>query len=947
MHMDSRFRALAIASAIAVASPLVLARQQQAVAPGLDTASLSARMPVDPQITLGTLPNGLRYYIRANREPAHRAELRLVVNAGSNLEDDNQQGLAHFVEHMAFNGTTHFPGSSIVEFMQSIGMHLGPHVNAATSYDETTYMLQVPTDRPEVLDRAFLVLEDWAHNVTFDPSGIDKERGVITEEWRLNRGAGARTSDALLPIVLQGSRYVNREPIGKMDIIAHAPASLLKQFYSDWYRPDLMGVVAVGDFDAPSVLQEIQKHFAPLQNPPNERKRPAFDVPSQPGTRYALVSDKETTSTSVQLISLLPAGDQTTIGAYREKILEHLFALLLGSRLNDISEKPDSPFLASDVTRALFFSRTTEAASVVSLPKEGQVEKSLQLMASEAQRVEEFGFTATELERQKQNLLRAYQRLLDQKDTHESSTLAEEYIRNFTTDETLPGIANEYALHQRFLPQITVKDVNALSKDWFAKNDRLVVVSTPDKAGLTLPTQASLAAALKAGETMKIDAYVDSTAGATLLEKPPTPGAIVSTSTHDIGVTEWHLANGATVVLKPTTYKEDEIVFRATAPGGTSLASDADFVAAQTAAPVVSAGGLGKYSAVDLRKLVTGKVASVQPSIGELDEGLSGGASPKDLETLFQLIYLTFTAPRADSQLFGVIQDQLRTLLANQEVSPDVAFQQARTALLTQNNPRGRGMTVADVDKMSLQKSFDFYKARFADASGFTFVFVGSFDEATIKPLVERYLASLPATHSKETWKDDGIRPPTGISEKRVTKGVEPQSRVSLVFTGPASYGDDDVIAIKAMSRVLQGRLQNMLRETIGGTYGVSVASSISRAPKSYYSVSIDFGCDPKRTEELTTAALKIVNDFRQNGPTDSDIADIETGLLRDFETASQDNNYLANQIESKYQYGDNVTTVWTLPQAYRRLDVATVERAAQRYLNTDNYVKVTLFPEK
>jgi zinc protease len=944
-----RFGSILVAAALAAAGgrPTAAAPQGPALAP-VQTAPLTQQIPTDPAIEMGTLPNGLRYYIRVNKQPADRAELRLVVKAGSVLEDEAQQGLAHFVEHMAFNGTTHFPGQNVIFFLQSIGMKIGPHVNANTGFDETTYLLEVPTDRPDVLDRTFLVLEDWAHNVTFDATEIDKERGVITEEWRLGRGAGARTTDQILPVLVGTSRYAARLPIGQMDVVQHAPPDRLRQFYRDWYRPDLMAVVAVGDFDPAVITREIESHFASIPNPPNERPRPVYDVPDRAATAYKIVTDAETTAAHVELDTLLPAEDQDSIGAYRQMIVAHLFEGMLSARLSEISHQPDAPFLGAGVGKTLFVARTREMASLSALAKEDRIADALQVLVAEVERVVRYGFTPTEFARQKADLLRVYQRLLAQKDTHDSSTLAAEYIRNFTQNEPLPGIANEYALHQRFLPAVTLAEVNRLAGQWFPDHDRTVIVTAPRKPGLTVPAEPALAAAITTATTEPLTPYVDTAATATLIETPPEPGRIVTTVVHDqVGVTEWELSNGVRVVLKPTTYKEDEILVRATSPGGTSLASDADFMPAETAAQVMATGGLGAFSAVDLRKVLTGKVAGVQPAFGETATSMTGSASPQDLGTLFQLIYLTFTAPRADAAMFGVLTSQLKSILANQQASPNVAFASARQILLTQNHLRGRPLTPEMVDQMNLDASLAFYKARFADAGNFTFVFVGSFDVETMRPLVERYLASLPSTGQRETWRDVGMRPPTGVVTRRVEKGIEPQSRASLVFTGPFQYNQMQRIAIRAMGQVLQGRLREVLREDLGGTYNVGVSTGYSKIPRAQYSVSIDFGCDPKRTDDLVRVVFDQIAKLKVTGPTPTEMTDVTAGFGREFETNIKDNRYLLSQIAYKYEYGEDVAGIWDLPQDYQRLTPAMILDAARTYLNTDNYVEITLFPQE
>jgi zinc protease len=929
-----------------VAAVLTGVAQQTSPAPAA-SAPLSQAIPPDPQITIGTFPNGLKYYIRTNKKPEGRAELRLVVNAGSILEEDDQQGLAHFVEHMAFNGTKHFAKQEIVAFMESIGMRFGPSLNAFTSFDETVYMLQVPTDKPEILEKAFLILEDWAHNMSFDAAEIDKERGVIIEEWRQGRGASARIQDKQFPVLLKGARYADRLPIGKPEIINTFKHDRLKQFYADWYRPDLMAVMAIGDFQKPAVEASIKSHFATLPAPRAPKTRMSYPVPDQPGTLYTIATDKEASDASVSVYAKMPMRDQTTVGSYRRQIVESLFSGMLSSRFAEIAEKPGAPFLMAYAGRGLFV-RTKEASMLSASVKEDGIARGLDALFTEAERVARFGFTATELEREKQNTLRSYEQAMTEKDTQQSAGFAAEYARNFTQREPIPGIAYEYALHQRFLPEITLAEVNSLAKEWTPDGNRVVLVSAPEREGVVMPDEATLARVMATAASKTLEPYVDTVSSSTLIDTPPAPGKIVRTATRTgIGITEWELSNGVKVVLKPTTFKEDQVIFRGFSPGGTSLASDADFIAADSASTVVGAGGLGKFSSLELGKALTGKVVSVEPFITDIEEGVGGGGSSKDLETMFQLIYLTFTQPRTDPGIFTVMVNQTKIMLANRQSSPEYNFIITRDTTLSQNHFRARPMTPELIDQLNLDKSLAFYKDRFSDASDFTFIFVGSFGEAAIRPLVEQYLGGLPATGRKETWKNVGINPPRGVIEKRVEKGIEPKSRVSINFTGAFQYDQTQRVAIRAMSMVLETRLREMLRERLGGTYSVGVSADYSKLPDAEYKVTIDFGCSPDRTEGLIKTVFEEIDRLKTTGPTDKQVSDVREALLRSFETNIKQNGYWLNQIVGKYEYGEEPESLLLVPEFYKKLTVPVVQTAARTYLDTHNYVQVTLFPAK
>src|SRR5262245_34946676 len=598
-------------------------------------------MPSDPEMLIGWLPNGLRFYVRANAKPAHRAELRLVVKAGSVLEDDDQQGLAHFVEHMQFEGTTHFPGSGIDDFLSSLGLSLGADANANTSFDETEYILRVPTDKPGVLDRALLVLEDWTHAATFDQAAIDRQRAIVLAEWRMHLGAGERTEEKIRRIQLEGSRYADRPPIGNPDIIQRAQREQLTRFYKDWYRPNLMAVIVVGDVDRDQTVAMIKSHFSPLKGPATERPRLQYDVPEQPGTRYGIVTDKETTATVVQLGNLRPARNQGTVGGYRDILLDQLFGSMFGDRLDELSQSANPPLLQGVASRSLFQNpRTKDEAALQAIVANDGVARDLHAPAPELHRVRQFGFTETELTRAKQAMMQSYERVAVESPDRESASRADEYTRNFLEDEALPTIWQELAFHRRFVPGVTLKEINALAEEWFPDRNRLVIVSAPAGGG-PIPDETQLAAVVKAAASKPLTAYVDAAAGKSLMDAPPTRGSIVKTVERpEAGITEWTLSNGATVVLKPTTLREDQVLFRAFAPGGTSLSNDADAIPARVAASVVSTGGVGAFSNVVLDRILSDKAVAVAPFINEIEQGLAGGSTPQDMESLFQLVYL-------------------------------------------------------------------------------------------------------------------------------------------------------------------------------------------------------------------------------------------------------------------------------------------------------------------
>jgi zinc protease len=929
----------------------VLGARQQAPTPTLkplaDSLALSQAMPVDPQITIGRLANGLRYYIRANRRPEKRAELRLAVNVGSVLEDQDQLGLAHIVEHMALQGTRNIAKERMAALLASIAVSAGPESMAAPGFDETIFT--VPSDAPEAMDTAFLILGEWASNVAFDPAEIENTRGIVLEEWRLGRGADMRAFDRVLPILFTGSRYAERLTIGTRQSIETFRHAALRRFYADWYRPDLMAVVAVGDFDTSAVESLIRRHFGAIRAPKAPRLHPTFDVPDHSTTLYAIATDKETTDTQLGIYCKLPLRRQGSVGVYRQHIVERLAAAMLTSRLQDMAGQPNTPFVTATATRRILV-RSKEAAMLDATAKEGAVDRALDALLTEAERATRFGFTPGELERQKQQRLRGYERLYAERDTRPSATLADEYVRNFTLNETLPGIALEYALHQRFLSEISLAEVNTVAKDWTGRSSRIVIVSTPEKPGLAVPDEATLAAVIERVDKKNVTAHVDAAAGKVLLDKTVQPGSIVRESRHEAaGVTEWVLSNGATVALKPTSYQGDEVVFRATSPGGRSLSSDADFVPAMTAADAISPSvtGLGNLSAIQLRQTLAGKVARVSPRIDETEEGLTGSGSTKDLDTLFQLIYLSFTQPRGDAAAFAAFAAQQKAALENQQASPEWVFNDTLRAALSQSHPRARSLTSELVDQMNMEKSLAFYKDRFADASDFTFVFAGSFDLDTMRPLVERYLASLPALNRKERWRDVGIRPPAGSVEKVLRLGVEPKSHVALGFTGPLQYDEAHRATVHALSAVLNGRLWALLQDDLGATYSVSMFQASTKVPREEYTIGIDFGCKPDRAEELVRAVLVAIESLKTD-LMPADILDkIRDALLREYESNLQQNGFQVDEICRFYESGENLNDAFTQAKHYRALTPEAIREAARKYLDTGRLVKVVLFPKK
>ena len=917
--------------------PLAAAAQEM---PGSPTDTL----PLDPALRSGVLENGLRYFVRANEQPENRAELRLVVNAGSVLEDEDQQGLAHLMEHMAFNGTANFEKQELVSYLESIGMEFGPEVNAYTSFDETVYMLQVPTDDPEFMATGFQILEDWAHRVSLEGEEIDKERGVVIEEWRLGRGANARMQEQQFPILFQGSRYAERLPIGDVEILESFQHETLRRFYRDWYRPDLMAVVAVGDFDAGSVEGQIQDVFSSIPVPEDPRPRAYYDVPGHDETLFAIATDHEATNTQVALLTKRPAGTGNTLEIYHQGLVEGLFTGMLNKRLFELTQQPDPPFAAGFSGKGRLV-RTVEIFQLGALVREGGVARGMEALLTEAERVARHGFTASELEREKADFLRAMERAFAERENQESRSLAGEYVSHFLQGEPAPGIEYEFQTARALVPTITLEEVNQAARSWLVDENRVVLVNAPDREEVEVPAESRLEALFQQVLAADIQPYEDTATDEPLLAERPAPSPVVNEATDpELGLTEWTLANGVQVVLKPTDFKDDEILFQAFSPGGFSLSGEEEHMSASTAAQVVSLGGVGGFSQVDLQKRLAGRAVSVSPRIGELTEGLAGSASPKDLETLFQLIHLYFTAPRKDPTAFQAFQQQMEAVLSNRSASPMAAFQDTLTVALTQGHPRARPVSVERMREIDLDEAFAFYRDRFADAGDFTFLFVGSFEPARVRPLVETYLGGLPSMEREESWRDLDIDPPTGVVKKTVRKGVEPQSRTFIAFTGPFEYTPEKRLGMRALEGVMGIRLREVIREELSGSYGVSVQGGYEKYPEERYTLSISFGSDPQRVDELVETIFAELERIKTEGPTAEDIQKVKEQERRSRETNMERNAWWLAQLRAAEEHDSDPHFLldMTLLDA---VSPETVRADASTYIRTDNYVQVTLLP--
>lgn len=904
-------------------------------------------LPVDPQVIKDTLENGLTYYIRQNAQPQKRAELRLVVNAGAVLETEEQQGLAHFCEHMAFNGTRNFPKHKLVDYLEGIGMKFGPEINAYTGFDETVYMLQIPTDKPEIIETAFQILLDWAGAISFEDQEIEKERGVIIEEWRMGRGAEARLRDQQLPILFQGSKYANRLPIGQKAVLDTFHHQTLRQFYADWYRPDLMAVIAVGDFETNKIQNVIRSIFSQLPRPLDAKKRHRELLPDHSETLFAIASDPEARFSQVAIYYKLPVTEEQTVNDYRSNLIEILYLQMMNERLSELSRKADAPFLVAFADKGRYV-RNSEILSFSAQVKENGIPAGCRALLLEMKRAQQYGFTPGELERSKAKLLRMMEQALLEKDKTESEKLAAEYVRNFLNNEPIPGIEKEVELLKKLLPDIHLAEVNQLSDQWKSDKNRVIMASYPDKEGISQLVKDDLVRVLTESEQVEISPYVDNFLDQPLIQSHFQPVKICDENyVKELELTELTLANGVRVILKPTDFKNDEVLFTAISPGGYSLAADSILVPARTAVAVVREGGIGNFSQEQLKKKLADKMVTVTPFIDELSEGISGNASPADLETLFQLIYLYFTQPREDSAAFIALKNKFKGFYENRSASPEAAFLDTISVTITQYHPRYKPWTIETVEKMEQKKSIEFYRNRFADASDFIFIFVGNFQQESIKSLVQTYLGNLPVLHRQETWKDVTYNFPPAVVEKVVKKGVEYKSQSQIIFHGDDRWSLRKEWTMETLLEVMRIRLRERIREDLSGTYGVRLGGTLSRYPRERFQITISFGTNPERVDELTREIFVQIDSLQNYGPKDIYLSKVREMSLQQLQVDLKENDFWLDQLENCYFLNENPLIILEKEKFLQNVLMVEIQNAARRYLDKNNYIQVTLYPER
>ncbi|HEX3763235.1 MAG TPA: insulinase family protein [Kofleriaceae bacterium] len=931
-------------AAPAAAAPAAPAVAAAPAAPNPDDIPL----PLWPEVKHGKLANGLTYYVLKHGKPEKRAFLWLAVNAGSVQENDDQRGLAHFDEHMAFNGTRRFPKADIVNYLEKIGMRFGADLNARTTFDDTVYELEVPTDKKAFLDKGLDILHDWAGDVSYDPVEVDKERGVVMEEWRLGRGAQQRLFDKEAPVLFKGSRYAVRLPIGLPEVIQKAPRDKLYQFYKDWYRPDLMAVIAVGDFDDPAAIEQaIQSRFADLKNPANERARIAAGVPTADGTRVSIQTDREQPDTALTIYNLMPHRPEASAHDFRRILVEQIYQRILNDRLVVIARRPDAPF----ATAAVGIESPTREVDVFAreaLPKGGQVEPALEALLTEVLRVEQHGVTQSEFDRARAVLVRFYDQIEVEDATSDSRNFTEEFTRNFFEGEFMIGRKSESGLARQILPTITLAEMNELGKSFGGAANRVILIDGAEDNKAALPTKERVLALIDEVSHRQIPAWEDRAVTTKLMEHAPKPGKIVKEARRDaVGVTEWTLSNGARVIIKPTDFVADKVSLRGTSPGGLAMASDKEFTSARFADDIAAISGFGDHDTEELGKLLAGKDATAGAEIGDTTESIQGEASVRDLETMFQLVHLEMTAPRLDDRAITTWRQNLKEQLTNRLRDPEAQFSIKSEGLLYHDNPRRMPPTPGDIDKLDPAKALAFYKSRFGDATDFTFVIVGTFDPATLRPLVETYLASLPAHGRKEKQKDLGIRKARGVVKHAWMLGQEPKAHVEILFHGDEPWSRDKDRDVYILSQVLEIRLREVLREDKGGVYGVGVGGRLARAPHQERDFSISFGCDPLRITELINATFDEIAAVQKNGISDEYLEKVKQTFTREREVQLRKNQFWLEWLGAAYTYGDDPALIVDPSKMIARMTSANVQAAARHYLDSKQFFEPVLLPAK
>jgi zinc protease len=907
----------------------------------------STPVPLTSEVREGRLPNGLSYYIRRNARPQGRAELRLIVNVGSILEDDDQLGAAHFIEHMSFNGTRRFPKNELVSHLQSLGVRLGGDLNANTGYDETIYILPIPVGDRRLLDTGLAILREWAGNALLDDADIDTERGVVLAELRSGQAAGQRVQRQTMPRLFNGSRYADRLPIGTVGSLQAMTPEALRRFYRDWYRPDLQAVIVVGEVDPDDIERTIRTLFADLPAAVDPRPRPErFQIPPRTTLDALLVTDGELPSGRVDLTTYVrPQPSMATVGAYDALIKDQLVNRMFGMRLYELTDQPVRPFIAAQAQRSPVVRGYEAFVATAAIAGQDPVETT-RLLATEIERARRFGFTSEELDAAKRDVLNRYAQAAAERETSESSPLADELGRHFLTDEPVPGIAWEYERVRTIVPPLTLDAVNAHAVTVLSEpgSQPFVVVAAPAAQGATEDALRTVVTGVLHAD---ITPYRGITIETRLLEQVPQPGAMVSEE-HDaaLGTTTLAFANGVRVVLKPTTFRSDEVVLSAGRYGGQYLFDEADQQNAVHLVQTIAAMGYGSLTPTALQRFLSTRRAGAGVSFAPYTEEVNGRSTRDEVATLLQLVYLKLTAPRLDAARFETHRTALKGYVDGLWNSPMMQYEDLTMATLSQGHPRApRVPKASDLDKVDPERSVAMYRERFGNASGWTFVLVGSFAVADVKPLVARYLGALPASPRPSRFRDVGVRYPTGRIDRRLQAGSD-SSAVSIVYSGERPYSAGEALALDALTEVLRLRVIDRIREELGSAYSPGVASQFTKVPVGQYALRFGVGCAPDQVPVVERTIDEIIDALQSKGPTAGEIEKVTRTWLNEHDARTKTNEYWSDRLRTRALDPVLDDDGPEYVERVHALTAADVQAAARTYTAGANRVRLVLAPE-
>lgn len=920
------------------------------------SASLFAQqmqpLPLDPKIRYGKLDNGLTYYIRHNEEPKQRAEFHIAQNVGAILENDDQDGLAHFLEHMAFNGTKNFPDKDIINYFEKQGVKFGYDINAYTSLDETVYRLSnIPTTRQGMLDSALLVLHDWSGFITLTDEEIDNERGVIREEWRTGNNARRRMWSKSNELRYPGSQYAKRDIIGDTAVINNFTYDALRAYYKKWYRPDQQAIVVVGDVDVDLMEQKIKTMFADIPRKENFGERPVYEIKDNREPIVAIVTDPEAQNTQLRIDfkkDKLPPEVQLSMVGYAFNTVNNIIGSALNERFEEISLQADAPFVGAYSTYTGLV-KSKDAFINIVVPKEGKELEGFNALALELEKVRRFGFTNAEVERAKTNILTSMEKAYNERNNQNSQRLAREYIRHYLDNEPVPGIEAEFDLAKMLLPQITTDAVNQAAKSYVVDENVIIDVSAPEKAEVKVPTEEQLLASWAGVKNAELTAKAEEDLSRPLIEKAPKAGKVKKiTKNTEVDVTEMMLSNGIKVAFKPTTFKKDEITLRVFSDGGLSKVKDiADLPSASLATSIIASNGIGQFSATDLNKALTGKIASVSPYISTYAEGMTGSSSVKDLETMLQLVYLYFTAPRKDDNSYSALLSMLRTALANAEKNPNKTFSDSIRMVTGDHDPRIVIENMEMVDKINQDKAIEIYKQRFANPADFTFVFVGNIDpnDKETQKLLATYLGGLKTSKKKENYEKVYRSTPKGKINNYFKRDMQTKKASNRIqYTGEMPYNMNNRVIVSAIGDILNMRYLESIREKEGGSYGVGVYGGMRNVPKDEAVVLMQFDTDPEKQARLMQIIHQEVKDIVNNGPKPEDLQKVKENLQKQYVQDLEQNSWWASTL--KLYYEDGINNVKDYKAAIDALTSDSIRDTLKNIVDQGNVIEVVMMPE-